>query len=517
MASTAVVRLCRRPGSFADPRTPSSVDEVSTPSLRMSTPAGRLALAATVVGSGIAFIDTSVVNVALPAISRDLGGGFTTAQWVVDGYLLTLGSLVLVGGALGDLLGRRRVYEWGLVLFVVASVMCGLAPTAGVLIGARALQGVGAALLVPGSLAILSSSFVEEDRGRAIGAWSGLGTVFTASGPFLGGLLVDSSSSGWRWIFLINVPLVGLALVLSRRGIPDVPGTRAPGPLLEQVDVLGGVLVVAALGLLVGPLIEVGSLGGATTTALVLLSLVLLGVFVEVERRRTASRTPPAMLPLSLFRVRAFSVANAVTFAVYGALTIGFFLLTVVLQVALGYPAWKAGLAGLPVTVVLATFSSRVGALIPRVGARILLSTGCVVIAVGLALMSRIAPGASYLTGVLPGVLVFGIGLVLVVAPVTTTAVGHVAQESSGAASGVNNAVARIAGLVTIAVIPWLGGLTGAALAGGPGLIDGYQRSMLAAAALCLVGALIAWFGLAGTPTARGVAPGPLPSAESSG
>lgn len=200
MPPTAVVHPCRPPGSLADPRTPSSVDEVSTPSLRMSTPAGRLAIAATVVGSGIAFIDTSVVNVALPAISRDLGGGFATAQWVVDGYLLTLGSFVLVGGASGDLLGRRRVYEWGPVLFVVASVLCGLAPTAGVLVGARALQGVGAALLVPGSLAILSSSFVEEDTGRAIGAWSGLGTVFTAAGPFLGGLLVDSSSSGWRWI-----------------------------------------------------------------------------------------------------------------------------------------------------------------------------------------------------------------------------------------------------------------------------------------------------------------------------
>jgi hypothetical protein len=381
-------------------------------------------------------------------------------------------------------------------------VLCGIAPTAGVLIAARALQGVGAALLVPGSLAILSSSFVEEDRGRAIGAWSGLGTIFTAAGPFLGGLLVDSGPSGWRWIFLINVPLVGLALVLSRRGIPDIPGTRAPGPLHGQVDVLGGLLAVAALGLLVGPLIEIASLGAGTTAALVALGLVFLGAFVVVERRRTTSRTPPAMLPLSLFRVRAFSVANGVTFAVYGALSIGFFLLTVVLQVALGYPAWQAGLAGLPVTVVLAAFSSRVGALIPRVGARILLTVGCPVIACGLVLMSRIAPGATYLTGVLPGVLVFGIGLVLVVAPVTTTAVGHVAQESTGAASGVNNAVARIAGLVTIAVIPWLGGLTGAALAGGPGLVEGYQRSMLAAAALCLVGGVVAWFGLGGSATA---------------
>ncbi len=471
--------------------------------LRMSTPAGRLALIATVAGSGVAFIDTSVVNVALPAITRDLGGGLATAQWVVDGYLLTLGSLVLVGGSLGDLLGRRKVYEWGLILFVLASVVCGLAPTAGVLIGARAVQGIGAALLVPGSLAILSSSFAEEDRGAAIGAWSGLGTVFTALGPFLGGLLVDSGPHGWRWIFLINVPLVALALVLSRRGIPDIPGTRTPDPLRGQLDVLGGVLAVVGLGLLVGPLIEIESLGVPTVTALVLCGVVVLVCFGLVERRRTETDRPPAMLPVHLFAVRAFSVANLVTFAVYGALGIGFFLLTVVVQVGLGYPAWQAGLAGLPVTVILALFSARVGALIPRVGARLLLTLGCAIIAAGLVLLSRIAPGSSYVTGVLPGVIVFGTGLVLVVAPVTTTAVGHVEQQHSGAASGVNNAVARIAGLVAIAVIPWLGGLTGAALAGGEGLIDGYARSMLAAAALCAVGSLVAWVGLAGTDAAK--------------
>jgi EmrB/QacA subfamily drug resistance transporter len=475
----------------------------------MSSPAGRLALIATVVGSGIAFIDTSVVNVALPAITRDLGGGFATAQWVVDGYLLTLGSLVLVGGALGDLLGRRRVYEWGLVLFVVASVGCGLAPTAVVLVAARALQGVGAAMLVPGSLAILSSSFAEQDRGRAIGAWSGLGTVFTAAGPFLGGVLVGTGPSGWRWIFLLNVPLVALALVLSRRGIPDIPGTRTTDRLLGQVDVLGGALAVLALGLLVGPLIEISRLGAGLAAVLVAAGVAVLGVFVAVERRRTTSATPPPMLPLSLFTVRPFTVANAVTFAVYGALSIGFFLLTVVLQVGLGYEPWQAGLAGLPLTVVLAGFSARVGALIPRLGARILLTAGSTVIAAGLVLMSRIAPGASYLTGVLPSILVFAVGLVLVVAPVTTTAVGHVEQEHSGAASGVNNAVARIAGLVTIAVVPWIGGLTGEALAGGPGLIDGYQRSMLVAAGLCVAGALIAWFGLLGTSTTTVGAPAP--------
>ena len=469
-----------------------------------------MALAATVVGSGVAFLDTSVVNVALPAITRDLGGGFATAQWVVDGYLLTLGSLVLVGGALGDLLGRRRVYESGLVLFALSSVACGLAPTAGILIGARMVQGIGAALLVPGSLAILSSSFAPDDRGRAIGAWSGLGTVFTALGPFVGGLLVETGPTGWRWIFLINVPLVALALVLSRRGIPDIPGTRTAGPLLGQVDVLGGVLTVVGLGLVVGPLIEIASLGGAAVAGLLVVGVLVLVGFVLLELSRARRPGPPPMLPLDLFRVRAFTVANLVTFAVYAALNVGFFLLTVLLQVALGYPAWQAGLAGLPITFMLALFSARVGGLIPRVGARILLTAGCLGIAVGLGLLSRVAPGSSYATAVLPALLVFGGGLVLVVAPVTTTALADVDARQSGTASGVNNAVARVAGLIAIAVVPWLGGLTGAALAGGAGLVEGYARAMLVAAALGLVGAAVAWFGLPahhGRPTTSPVAP----------
>ncbi|MBI1377993.1 MAG: MFS transporter [Frankiales bacterium] len=479
---------------------------MATTGLRMGTPAGRLALAATVVGSSAAFLDTSVVNVALPAIGRDLGGGLATAQWVVDGYLLTLGSLVLVGGSLGDLLGRRRVYEWGLVLFVLASVACGLAPSPAVLIASRAVQGVGAALLVPGSLAILASCFARGDRGRAIGAWSGLTTVVTAAGPVVGGLLVASSSSGWRWVFLVNVPVVAVALVLSRRGIADIPGTREPGPLRGQLDVLGGVLAVVGLGLLVGPLIEIERLDALLVILLVLTGAGVLTAFALVERRRTRTRHPPPMLPTDLFAVRALTVANLVTLAVYGALSVGFLLLTVVLQVGLGYTAWQAGLAGLPVTLLLAGFSSRVGGLVPRVGARLLLTAGGAVIAVGVLLLSTIAPGTSYVTGVLPGVVVFGAGLALVVAPVTTTAVGHVSAQTSGAASGVNNAVARVAGLVAVAFVPWLGGLTGAALSGGPGLVEGYQRSMLVVAGLLVLGAAVAWFGLAGT-SADGRAP----------
>ena len=395
-----------------------------------------------------------------------------------------------------DPVSERHNARLGLVLFAVASVACGLAPTAEVLIGARMLQGVGAALLVPGSLAILSSSFAADDRGRAIGAWSGLGTVFVALGPLVGGLLVDTGDAGWRWVFLINVPIVVLAIVLSRRGIPDTPGTRTPGPVLAQVDVLGAVLTVIGLGLVVGPLIEISTLGPASATGLVAVGVAVLGCFVALEQHRERTQKPPPMLPLALFRVRAFTVANLVTFAVYGALNVGFFLLTVLLQVGLGYPAWQAGLAGLPVTLVLAAFSARVGGLLPRVGARILLSAGCVGIALGLALLARISPGASYAVDVLPALLVFGSGLVLVVAPVTTTALADVAVASSGAASGVNNAVARVAGLIAIAVIPWLGGLTGAALAGGAGLQQGYTRAMLVAAALAVLGAVVAWVGL---------------------
>lgn len=477
---------------------PTELGQHTTETLAWKSRRGRLALAATILGSGVAFLDGSVVSVALPRIEADLGGGLATLQWVFDGYLLTLGALVLVGGALGDLLGKRRVFIVGTVGFGLASLLCGLAPTANTLIAARMLQGVAAALLVPTSLAILNTVFAGEDRGRAIGAWSGLSGLFTAVGPFLGGVLVESSPSGWRWVFLINVPLVIGAVWLAKVGIPQLAGSRTSAPIWSQVDVLGGVLAVVGLGLIVGPLIEVQRLGAFLTTGLVVLGSVVLVLFGLVERRRAITRTPPPMVQLSLFRLRTFSVANMLTFVVYGALGGAFFLVTVALQVGMGYSAIAAGAAGIPVTILLALFSSRVGALLPKVGARPLLTFGPLCMSVGIAWLAVMRPGQSYWLGVFPGFVLFAIGLVFVVAPVTATALADVGPALSGAASGVNNAVARIASLVAIILLPLAGGMASSeatSLTSGVAFLDGYRTAMLVAAATCAIGGVVAAVG----------------------
>jgi EmrB/QacA subfamily drug resistance transporter len=455
---------------------------------------GRLVLAAAVTASGIAFLDGTVVNVALPRIGADLGGGFATLQWVVDAYLLTLGSLVLVGGALGDLLGRRRVFDAGIAGFGLASLGCALAPTAGVLVGARAVQGVAAALLVPGSLSLMSSLFEGADRGRAIGAWSGLSGVFSALGPFVGGFLVASWTHGWRLVFLINVPLVVVALTLSRTAVPDLPGTRGA----TRLDVAGATLVTAGLALVVYPLIEWVRLSHAVSVALLAAGALALAAFLLVE-----SRSAHPMLPLSLFRVRTFTVANAVTFVVYAALGAAFFLLVVTLQLGLGYSPLQSGAAGIPITLVLLLFSSRVGGLVPRLGGRLLLTVGCVLMAWGLMLLGLLHPGSRYLTGVLPGVLVFAAGLVLVVAPVTTTVLGDVGPDRSGVASGTNNAVARIGSLIAIAVLPLASGLSTASSHDPRAITDGFHTAMIGTAGLCLLGGLLALVGLPSVARAR--------------
>lgn len=462
-----------------------------------ATRRGRLVLAATVTASGIAFLDTTVVTVALPRIGDDLGGGLATLQWVLDGYLLTLGSLVLVGGALGDLLGRRRVFEVGLVGFGAASLLCGLAPSAGLLVTARALQGTAAALLVPGSLAILSATFSGADRGRAIGAWSGLSGVFTALGPFVGGVLVDSSPSGWRWVFLINLPLVVAALALSRAGVPDTPGTREGA----RLDLAGAALVTAGLALVVYPLIEWGALARPTALGLLVLGAATLAGFLLVEHR-----SPAPMLPLGLFRLRTFSVANLVTLVVYAALGGAMFLLVVVLQEALGYSALASGAAILPITVVLLLLSSRVGALIEPVGARALLTAGGLGTAAGLALLVRVGNGGGYWSDVFPGIAVFSLGLALVVAPVTTTVLSDVGVQRQGVASGTNNAVARVAGLLAVAVLPLTSGLVDADAAAA--LLAGFDAATLTCAGLCALGALVAAVGLPGRRTPDAGSPG---------
>jgi EmrB/QacA subfamily drug resistance transporter len=463
----------------------------------LASPAGRKALAASVVGSGIAFLDSTIVTVAAPHISRDLGGGFAGMQWVLDGYLLTLGSLVLVGGALGDLLGKRRVFITGTVGFALASVACGLAPSITLLVVARMVQGACAALLVPTSLALLNAVFAGADRGKAIGAWSGLSGVFTALGPFVGGGLVDAFDSGWRVAFLINVPLAAAAVWLARSGIPDLPGNRTPARLVSQLDLAGAGLATVGLGLVVGPLIEFSALG-PVAWLLVAGGLLLLVGFVWLEARRGRTGSPAPMIPLSMFGIRSFSVANLVTFVVYGALSAGTFLVTVYVQVVMGYSALAAGAAGVPITVLLVLFSSRVGGLVSRYGPRWFLAVGPVIMSAGLVWLSSLRPGSTYWTALLPAMVVFAAGLVLVVAPVTTAALRDIGPAQSGTASGINNAVARVAGLIAIAVLPAAAGIG----VGGAGLDRGFATAMLISAGLCAAGGVIAAVGFRSHETA---------------
>jgi EmrB/QacA subfamily drug resistance transporter len=450
-----------------------------------------------VLGSGVAFLDGTVVNVALPRIATSLDAGFSTMQWVLDAYLLTLGAFVLVGGAVGDVLGRRAVFLTGLGGFGVTSAVCGVAPNGPVLVAGRALQGLAGALLVPGSLALITSLFDPADRDRAIGAWSGLAGLASAIGPFLGGWLVDAAS--WRWVFLLNLPLIAVAVVVTVRGVPESREEASPDPATQRhrgrraVDVPGATLLALALTLLVVPLID-RDLPTVTKVALFVGAAAASLVFVLVERR-----VARPMLPFALVASRTFVVANAITFVVYGALSGALFLLAVQLQTALGYSALAAGAALVPLTILLLLFSARVGALLPRLGARPLLTAGPIVAGVGLLLMTRAVPGASYVGGVLPGVLVFSVGMCLVVAPITSTALGALAAEHAGLASGVNNAVARIAGLLAIAVLPALAG-TGS----GTRLSEhGFTVALTVSAALAVAGGVLALTGLprsSGTP-----------------
>ena len=450
-----------------------------------SSPRGRWIIAAAVLGSGIAFLDGSVVNVALPAIGRDLGGGFSTLQWILDGYLLTLSALLLLGGALGDRYGRRAVFSLGLVAFTVASVGCGLAPTGPVLIAARLLQGLGGALLIPGSLALLNAAIRPADRGRAIGTWAGWSGVASALGPFVGGWLVDAAS--WRWIFLINVPLAAVAFWITRRHVPE---TR--DPTAGRTDVLGAATITAGLAGVIVVLIEVPVRGWSPLFVACLgIGIVGLLAFPVVERR-----APQPLIPLQLFRSARFSGANIVTLLVYAALGGVFFLLALQLQQSMGYSALSAGLALLPFTVIMLLLSGPIGALTSRTGPRAALIAGPLVTGLGVGLLVLARPGATYLTGVLPGVALFGLGMAVTVAPLTTTVLAAVGEAQVGAASGANNAVSRVAGLLAVAVLPLLTGLD---TAGSGPLGPGYAEAMLISAALCVLAAGVAAITVRGT------------------
>jgi EmrB/QacA subfamily drug resistance transporter len=429
---------------------------------------GRIVLVVAILASFVAFLDGTVVNVALPAIGADLGGGLVVQQWVVDAYLITLGALILLAGSLSDAFGRVRVLRWGLVGFGVTSLVCAIAPTAGILIAARAAQGAAGALLVPSSLALIAQAFRGPAQAKAIGSWTAWTGTAMLVGPVLGGVLVDALD--WRLVFGINVLPIAVTLVLLARLPHDAPvadGTRVdvPGPVFALIE-------QSRLG--IGHPLVVGSL---------VVGIACLALFVVRERR-----TPHPMLPLSLFRERDFLVGNIATVGIYGALSLGGFVIAVFLQQTGGLSATAAGFALVPTTVIMLLLSTRFGALAGRIGPRLLMGAGPIVAGGGYLLLLRVAEPVDYWGQLLPGILVFGLGLSMTVAPLTATILEAVPSAQAGIASAVNNAVSRVAGLVAIAAI---------GLVAGPDLdVAAFHRVVLVTAALLVAGGLVSLVGI---------------------
>jgi EmrB/QacA subfamily drug resistance transporter len=417
---------------------------VDDPAAAVSAPytrTQRLTLLACILGSSAAFLDGTIVNVALPAIRASVHGGLVTQEWVVDGYLLTLGSLLLIGGSLGDVFGRRRIFAIGVGGFGLASLCCAIAPDAQLLVAARAVQGVAAALLVPSNLALIMDNFSLKQRAAAIGSWTAWTGIATVAGPLIGGLLIQIAS--WRWVFLINLPLVVVTLYLSRAIPPHEGSTHA------HVDWIGGALGALGLAGLIFALIEQPNYGWGDPRVwgTMAAGCALLLMFVWWERRCTAP-----MLPLGIFRVRNFGVGNLSTFFLYGGLSVVFFFLVVFLQQVGGYRPLVAGLATLPVSILMFLLARRFGALADRFGPRLFMGIGPLVATAGLLLLLRIGLRPDYLRDILPGVLLIGLGLSITVAPLTATVLSAAPAEHSGLASGVNNAVSRVGGLIAIAL-----------------------------------------------------------------
>jgi EmrB/QacA subfamily drug resistance transporter len=466
--------------------------------LRLSSTRGRIALLATVLASSTALLDSTIVNVALPHIADDLDTGVTGLQWVINGYLLTLASLILLGGALGDRFGRRRVFVIGAVWFGASSLLCAVAPNVLVLVVARMLQGIGGALLTPTSLALTQSSFVRDDRGKAVGAWSGLGGLAGAVGPLVGGWLVQGP--GWRWAFLINVPLVALTLIASR-AVPESRREVDPARSEPTVrfDIGGAVIGAVTLGALTWAITEAPERGWTDVTVLVPLVVSVVGALAFIVNERSV---PDPLVPAVLFRSRTFTVLNVATFTLYGAIGAQFFLIVYQLQVAAGWSAIAAGSALVPATVLMLFGSAASGDVASRIGPRPQLVLGPLLLAFGLLLLSRVGEDAEWVTDILPGALLLGLGLVTFVAPLTASVMASVDDALVSTASGVNNAVARTGSLLAVAVLPAVAGLS---TAHGPGEVtDAYRTAMMVAAVLAVVSSAIAAVGL---PRRPGTAP----------
>lgn len=443
-----------------------------------STATQRRVLWVAVLGSFVAFLDGTIVNVALPSISAELGGGLTTQQWVVDAYLITLGALILVAGSVSDAFGRVLVLRIGLVGFGLASVAITVAPAADLLIVARAVQGAAGAFLVPSSLALITAHFSGTARGRAIGIWTAMTTAAMIVGPVIGGLFVDLLS--WRWAFLINVLPIGATLLLLARGpVRDLPRSGV------GIDWAGGALCVAGLGGLVFGLIEGENLGWsslAITLPLAGGAIAFTGFLVR------QAFTPHPILPLEMFRERNFTAGNLATALIYGGLSLSGFVVVVYLQQNAGLSATLAGLASLPMTLLLVFLSSRVGVLNGRWGPRVFMTVGPVLMGCGALLLLTVSEDFSYWWQMLPSMVLSGLGLALTVTPLTSAVLGAISSDRSGIASAVNNAVSRVAGLIAIAVL--------ALVVGGSLDLSGLHRAAIATAALMFAGGAISFVGI---------------------
>jgi EmrB/QacA subfamily drug resistance transporter len=447
----------------------------------------RFTLVAAILGSGVAAIDGTIVNVALPAIQDDLGGGLQAQQWISNAYLLTLSSLILIGGSLGDIYGRRRVFAVGVGAFGLLSLACAAAPNVDTLIAARAAQGVAGALLTPSSLAIIAAAFSERERGAAIGSWTAWGGIAIIVGPLAGGVIVDQAS--WRWIFAINVPLVVLTLVLVRAAMPDAPTVP------RRVDVLGAALCALGLAGIVFGLIEQPRFGwGSPAIILPLLGgFVVLAAFIGYEMRAAHP-----MLRLDLFARRNFAIANLQTLTIYAGLSVLFFFLFIFLQQVAGYSALRASLTTIPSTLIMFALSRRFGALADRYGPRFFLAAGPLIAAAGILMLLRLGMQTSYLSDLLPGLVIFSIGLSLTVAPLTATVLADADESDAGIASAINNAIARVAGLIGISAIGAIVAtrLTGDAFAPNQASVDAFHEAILICGVLVASGGVVAAFGI---------------------